>query len=114
MGKTEEEKVAYISITDQRARKLKGFVTDGDLPSIAWATRMGLALGILENKREGKKFGGRGHGIDVDSVDPEGFFRIFAGNEIAKYARGGLDILIRKMDQGKDIFDIYREYAKKR
>lgn len=109
-----KEKVGYISITDQRARKLREFITEGRIPSIVWATRMGLALGIIENKKEGKKFGGRGHGIEVASVDPEGFFRIFAGEQIAMYARGGLDILIKKLEAGKEVFDIYQEYIKKK
>ena len=113
MTREEKEEIRYISITDTRARKLDKFKTKGKIPSTNWAVKMGVAIGILTGKTAGKKFGGRGHGVDVEAVDPQGLFRILVGKDIAQYARGGLDILINELEKGKSVFDIYRRYFKR-
>jgi len=110
MAQEEKEEIRYISITDTRARKLDKFKTEGKIPSTNWAVKMGVAIGILIGKMAGKKFGGRGHGVDVEAVDPQGLFRILVGKDVAQYARGGLDILINELEKGKSVFDIYRRY----
>jgi len=110
MAQEEKEEIRYISITDARARKLDKFKMEGKIPSTNWAVKMGVAIGILTDKMAGKKFGGRGHGVDVEAVDPQGLFRILVGKDIAQYARGGLDILINELEKGKSVFDIYRMY----
>jgi hypothetical protein len=110
MAQEEKEEIRYISITDTRARKLDKFKTEGKIPSTNWAVKMGVAIGILTGKMAGKKFGGRGHGVDVEAVDPQGLFRILVGKDVAQYARGGLDILINELEKGKSVFDIYRRY----
>lgn len=108
----EEEEIRYISITDARARKLEDFKTAGKIPSINWAVKMGIALGVLEDKKEGKAFGGRGHGVDVEGVDKQGLFRLLAGADIAQYARGGLDVLIDLLSEGNDVYAIFKKYFK--
>ena len=113
MAQEEKEEIRYISITDARARKLDKFKMEGKIPSTNWAVKMGVAIGILTDKMAGKKFGGRGHGVDVEAVDPQGLFRILVGKDIAQYARGGLDILINELEKGKSVFDIYRRHFKK-
>lgn len=110
MTEEKEESISYISITDVRARKLDKFKMEGKIPSTNWAVKMGVAVGILTGKTTGKKFGGRGHGVDVEAVDPQGLFRILVGRDIAQYARGGLDIIINDLEKGKSVFDIYRKY----
>lgn len=110
MTHEEKEEIRYISITDTRARKLDKFKMEGEIPSTNWAVKMGVAIGILEGKTAGKKHGGRGHGVDIEAVDPQGLFRILVGKDIAQYARGGLDILINELEKGKSVFDIYRMY----
>ena len=110
MSKEEKDGIRYISITDVRARKLDKLKMEGKIPSTNWAVKMGVAIGILASETTGKKFGGRGHGVDVDAVDPQGLFRILVGKDIAQYARGGLDILIKQLENGKSVFDIYRRY----
>jgi len=110
LSKEEEEGIRYISITDVRARKLDEFKMEGKIPSTNWAVKMGVAIGILTGETAGKEFGGRGHGVDVEAVDPQGLFRILVGKDIAQYARGGLDILLDELEKGKNIFDIYRRY----
>jgi len=108
----EEEGIRYISITDTRARKLEKFKTEGKIPSINWAVKMGIAIGILESKKEGKEFGGRGHGVDVEGVDKQGLFRLLVGRDIAQYGRGGLDILIKYLSEGNDIYGVFKKYLK--
>jgi len=110
LAQEEKEEIRYISITDTRARKLDKFKIEGRIPSTNWAVKMGVAIGILKDKTAGKKFGGRGHGVDVEAVDPQGLFRILVGKDIAQYARGGLDILINELEKGKSVFDIYKKY----
>jgi len=110
MAQEEKEEIRYISITDTRARKLDKFKTAGKIPSTNWAVKIGVAIGIQAGKTAGKEFGGRGHGVDVEAVDPQGLFRILVGKDIAQYARGGLDILIDELEKGKSVFDIYRRY----
>ncbi len=110
MSEEEEESISYISITDVRARKLNKFKMEGKIPSTNWAVKMGVAIGVLTDKMAGKKFGGRGHGVDIEAVDPQGLFRILVGKDIAQYARGGLDILINELEKGKNVFDVYRRY----
>lgn len=105
------KEIKYISITDERANKLQKFITDRKIPSIIWATRMGLAIGIIKNKKVGKSHGGKGHGVNIDSVDPEGYIRLLVGKDVAHYARGGLDILINELENGKEIYDIFIKYS---
>jgi len=113
LSKEEEEGIKYISITDVRARKLDKLKTEGKIPSTNWAVKMGVAIGILTGKTAGKEFGGRGHGVDVEGVDPQGLFRVLVGKDIAQYARGGLDIFINELEKGKSVFDIYRRYIER-
>lgn len=110
MAKEAKEEIKYISITDTRARKLDQFKMDGKIPSTNWAVKMGTAIGILTNTMAGKKFGGRGHGVDVEAVDRQGLYRILVGKDIAQYARGGLDTLIEELENGNNVFEIYRRY----
>jgi len=110
LSEEEKEGIRYISITDSRARKLERFKTEGKIPSLNWAVKMGVAIGVLTNSMAGKEFGGRGHGVDVEGVDPQGLFTVLVGKDIAQYARGGLDILIKELEEGKNIFEIYRRY----
>lgn len=111
MAQEEKEEIKNINITDTRGRKLAKFKMEGKIPSRNWAVKMGVAIGILTDKMAGKKFGTRGHGVEVETVDPQGLFRILIGKDIAQYARGGLDILINELEKGKSIFDIYRRYS---
>lgn len=110
MDREEKKEIRYISITDTRARKLDKFKMEGRIPSTNWAVKMGVAIGILRGKTAGKKFGGRGHGVDVEAVDAQGLFRILVGKDIAQYARGGLDVLISELESGKSVFNIYQRH----
>lgn len=109
MSEEEAEGIRYISITDVRARKLEAFKTQGRIPSRNWAVKMGIAIGILMGKKAGGHFV-RGHGVDVESVDKQGLFRLLEGTDIAQYGRGGLDVLIKELDEGNHIYDIYKKY----
>ena len=112
MAQEEKEEIRYISITEARARKLDKFKMEGKIPSTNWAVKMGAAIGILTGRTGTARYktGGRGHGVDIEAVDPQGLFRILVGKDIAQYARGGLDILIDGLEKGKSVFDIYQKY----
>lgn len=112
MAQEEKNEIRNISITEIRAKKLNKLKMEGKIPSTNWAVKMGVAIGILTGRTGTARYktGGRGYGVDVEAVDPQGLFRILVGKDIAQYARGGLDILLSELERGKSVFDVYRRY----
>jgi hypothetical protein len=106
----EEETRKKISLLEAQSEKLMEFRKEGKIPSIAWATKMGIALGFLTASKRGYGERSPSHTIRVEDIDKAGIFTVLAGGDIAFYARGGLDILIKELEEGKTIFEIYKKF----
>ena len=103
-----EEGIRRIALLDAHVEKLRRLRTEGKIPTISWATKMGVALGLMTESKLGNPER-TGYTVRVEEIDKAGLLTVLAGRDIAFYARAGLEVLIKELDEGKSIYEIFKD-----
>ncbi|MBI2632052.1 hypothetical protein HYW75_03550, partial [Candidatus Pacearchaeota archaeon] len=116
-----------FGLQSDRAALINSYKDKGLIEGRINICRLGLAIGLLSEKAEelnistppfkktGKKFSRNisGHGVNFSSIDKENMFYYLVSRDIvANIVRGGVDVILKELKNGKEFIDIFEEYYK--